>query len=125
MAKHPVRYFNGKEVRAVWDNKQSLWWYSAVDFIDILVEPNSPRRYWYNVKTRNPELSPFCRQLKLYADDGKKYLSDVINEKGVRLLLTLIPSKYNKRILNWISGLLDLPSMSRANERPMTCIKPI
>ena len=107
MIKHSIRFFNNKEVRAVWDNEQSLWWYSAVDFIDILVEPNSPRRYWNNVKARNPELSPFCGQLKLYADDGKKYLSDVINEKGVRLLLTLIPSKYKKQILNWISGLLD------------------
>ena len=80
MIKHSIRYFNKKEVRAVWDNEQSMWWYSAVDFINILVEPNSPRRYWNNVKVRNPELSPFCGQLKLYADDGKKYVSDVINE---------------------------------------------
>lgn len=107
MIKHSTRYFNHQEVRAVWDNEQSLWWYSAVDFIHILVEPNSPRRYWNNVKARNPELSPFCRQLKLYADDGKKYVSDVINERGVRLLLTIIPSRYKKQILNWVSGLLD------------------
>ena len=37
------------------------------------------------------KLSSFCEQLKLYADDGKKYLSDVINESGARLLLTIIP----------------------------------
>ena len=107
MIKHSIRYFNNKPVRAVWDNDNSLWWYSAVDFIAILVEPNSPRRYWNNVKVRNPELSPFCGQLKLYADDGKKYLSDVINEEGVRLLLTIIPSKYKKVIQDWIKGLLD------------------
>ena len=107
MIKHSIRYFNGKEVRAVWDNEQSMWWYSAVDFINILVEPNSPRRYWNNVKVRNPELSSFCGQLKLYANDGKKYNSDVINESGVRLLLTIIPSKYKKQILEWINGLLD------------------
>lgn len=107
MIKYPIRCFNNKEVRAVWDNEQSMWWYSAVDFINVLVEPNSPRRYWNNVKVRNPELSPFCRQLKLYADDGKKYVSDVINESGVRLLLTIIPSKYKKQILDWIAGLLD------------------
>ena len=29
--------FNNKTVRAVWDNEQSMWWYSAVDFINILV----------------------------------------------------------------------------------------
>ena len=107
MIKHSIRYFNNKPVRAVWDNDNCLWWYSAVDFISILVEPNSPRRYWNNVKVRNPELSPFCGQLKLYADDGKKYLSDVINEEGVRLLLTIIPSKYKKAIQDWIKGLLD------------------
>ena len=107
MIKHSIRYFNNKPVRAVWDNDNSLWWYSAVDFINILVEPNSPRRYWNNVKVRNLELSPFCGQLKLYADDGKKYLSDVINEEGVRLLLTIIPSKYKKAIQDWIIGLLD------------------
>ena len=107
MIKHSIRYFNNKPVRAVWDNDNSLWWYSAVDFIEILVEPNSSRRYWNNVKVRNPELSPFCGQMKMYADDGKKYLSDVINEEGVRLLLTIIPSKYKKAIQDWIKGLLD------------------
>ena len=107
MIKHSIRYFNNKPVRAVWDNDNSMWWYSAVDFISILVDPNSPRRYWNNVKVRNSELSPFCGQLKLFADDGKKYLSDVINEEGVRLLLTIIPTKYKKGILDWIKGLLD------------------
>ena len=107
MIKHSIRYFNNKPIRAVWDNENSLWWYSAVDFIEVLVEPNSPRRYWNNVKVRNPELSPFCGQLKLYAVDDKKYLSDVISEEGVRLLLTIIPSKYKKAIQDWIKGLLD------------------
>ena len=107
MIKHSIRYFNNKPVRAVWDYDKSIWWYSAVDFINILVEPHSPRRYWNNVKVRNPELSSFCGQLKLYADDGKKYLSDVINESGVRLLLTIIPSKYKKQIQDWISGMID------------------
>ena len=106
MIKRSTRYFNSKPVRAVWDNDNFLWWYSAVDFIAILVEPHSPRRYWNNVKVRNPELSPFCGQLKLFAEDGKKYLSDVINEEGVRLLLTIIPSKYKKAIQDWIMGLL-------------------
>lgn len=107
MIKHSIRYFNNKGVRAVWDNDKSMWWYSAVDFIGILVEPNSARRYWNNVKVRNPELSPFCGQLKLIAGDGKKYLSDVINEKGVRLLVTIIPSKYKKQIQDWLQGMLN------------------
>lgn len=107
MIKYSVRYFNNKQIRAVWDSNKAIWWYSAVDFIAALTDPNSPRRYWNNVKVRNSELSPFCGQLKLYADDGKKYLSDVINEEGVRLLITIIPSKYKKEINDWIKGMLD------------------
>ncbi len=107
MIKHSIRYFYNQEIRAVWDNEKSIWWYSAIDFIKVLTDPNSPRRYWNNVKVRNPELSQFCGQLKLYASDGKKYLSDVINENGVKLLLTIIPSKYKKQIQDWIQGMLD------------------
>lgn len=107
MIKHSIRYFNNKQVRAVWDNDNSIWWYSAVDFIEAIIEPNSSRRYWNNVKARNPELSPFCGQLKLYANDGKKYKTDVINEEGVRLLLSIIPSKYKKEIGNWIKGMFS------------------
>lgn len=107
MIKHSIRSFNNKQIRAVWDNEKSIWWYSAVDFIAVLTNPNSPRRYWNNIKVRNPELSSFCGQLKLYAEDNKKYLSDVINESGVRLLLSIIPSKYKKEIQDWMSGMLD------------------
>lgn len=52
-------------------------------------------------------MSSFCGQLKLYAKDNKKYISDVINEEGVRLLLTIIPSKYKKQIQDRIQGMLD------------------
>jgi len=107
MIKHSIRFFNNQQIRAVWDNKKSMWWYSAVDFIAVLTDPNSPRRYWNNVKVRNPELSSFCGQLKLSAEDNKKYISDVINENGVRLLLTIIPSKYKKEIRDWTNGMLD------------------
>ena len=48
-----------------------------------------------------------CRRLKIYANDGKKYLSDVIDEDGFRVLLTLVPSKYKNEVSDWIKGLLD------------------
>ena len=31
----------------------------------------------------------------------------MINESGVRVLLTIIPSKYRKQVQDWISGMLD------------------
>ena len=107
MIKYSIRYFNNKEVRAVFDITQSKWWYSAVDVISIITNPNSPRRYWNNIKKRNQELSSFCGQLKLYSKDGKKYLSDVIDESGIKVLCTIVPTKYKNSIQDWLKGLLD------------------
>lgn len=107
MIKYSTRSFNDKQIRAIWDERKAIWQYSAVDFIAVLINPHSPRRYWNNVKVRNPQLLEFCSQAKLYASDNKKYLTDVIDENGVRLLLTIIPSKYKKEIQDWLKGMLD------------------
>jgi cell filamentation protein len=107
MIKHSTRYFKKQPVRAIWEKNQAQWWYSAVDLTRILLDSKEPRKYWNIFKDRNPELSSFCRQLKLYALDGKKYASDVINEGGTRLFLTLISNKHKKDVLNWLNGMMD------------------
>jgi cell filamentation protein len=119
MIKHSTRYFKKEPVRAIWDKDQTQWWYSAVDLTRILLDSKEPRKYWNILKLRNPELSSFCRQLKLYASDGKKYASDVINEDGIRLLMTLISSKHKKDVMDWFYGKmnpLDQQSKQKAYE---------
>lgn len=49
----------------------------------------------------------FCRQLKLTAVDGKKYETDTLNEKGIRKLVLIIPSKNRVALQNWLNGLYD------------------
>ena len=47
------------------------------------------------------QVSTICGQLKLYADDGKKYLADVVDETGTKkliLLLTGVLSKSKKEL---------------------------
>lgn len=36
MDKISIRFFDNREVRAIWDDTQSKWWYSVVDVITIL-----------------------------------------------------------------------------------------
>ena len=107
MIKHSIRYFIDKKVRAIWDETHFEWWYSAVDVVYAITDSSNPRIYWNALKRRNPQLSSFCTQLKLYADDGKRYLSDVINEEGISRLAFIIPSKNNLPFQNWIKGSLD------------------
>ena len=107
MIKYSVRSFINKNIRAIWDDDNSKWWYSAVDVLFALTNSTNPRIYWNAIKRRHPELNTFCRQLKLYADDGKKYLSDVLDESGVKKLGLILPSKNNSEFQKWLEGNLN------------------
>ena len=107
MIKHSVRYFLNNKIRAVWDNERHMWWYSATDVVFVIADSSNPRIYWNALKRRHPELSSFCRQLKLYADDGKQYVSDVINENGINKLRFIIHTSKNPEFEKWINGSLD------------------
>lgn len=107
MVKHSIRYFLDKKVRAIWDEENSKWWYSAVDIVSVVTDSNNPRIYWNALKRRHPEMNTFCRQLKIYADDNKQYLSDAINENGIYKLRFIVRSSINPKFESWINGSLD------------------
>ena len=104
MLKTSIRFFDNVAVRSVWDEDTSRWWLCAVDIIEALSLSTAPRKYWNTLKNRNNQLSSICRQLKLTAKDGKKYLTDVINDDGLNLLITILPSKKSNLFLKWIQS---------------------
>ena len=107
MIKHSIRSFLNKPVRAIWDDENDKGWYSATDVVFALTDSKNPRIYWNAIKRRNNELNTFCRQLKLYSDDGKKYLNDVIDEIGIKKLGLILRSKNNNEFQKWLEGGLD------------------
>lgn len=107
MIKHSIRYFLNKPIRAVWDDDLSKWWYSATDVVFALTYSSNPRIYWSAIKRRNPELIKFCKQLKLFSDDGKKYLNDVVDESGIKKLGRILRSKNNLEFEKWLDGSFD------------------
>ena len=102
MIKTSIRFFDNVPVRSVWNEENSRWWLCAVDIIEALSLSNSPRIYWATIKRRNPELIAICKQLKLTAKDGKKYLTDVIDDDGLNLLIAILPSKKSSVFLKWV-----------------------
>ena len=115
--KTSIRFFNGVAVRSVWDEENAKWWSSAVDIINALTISKNPRPYWNMLKKRNSELSLICRQLKLTAADGKKYLTDVLDEDGINTLLAFLPRRNNNAFLKWVKGMgnsLDEKSKEKA-----------
>ena len=102
MIKTSIRFFDDVPVRAVWNEETSKWWFCAVDIAEALTNTKNPRIYWAQFKRRNPELITICKQLKLPARDGKTYLTDVIDDSGVNMVLALIPSKKSMVFLKWM-----------------------
>lgn len=37
MNKISIRFFDDREVRAIWDEENSKWWYSVLDIVGVLM----------------------------------------------------------------------------------------
>ena len=54
-AKISIRFFNDREVRAVWDEENAKWWFSVLDIVAVLTDQNDyvkTRNYWKYLKTK-------------------------------------------------------------------------
>ena len=81
-----IRFFNDREVRAVWDDENGKWWFSVVDVIAAVNRQDDytkNRNYWKYLKTKlskeTPELVSRTNQLKLTAPDGKRRATESWN----------------------------------------------
>ena len=105
--KEPIRLFEERKVRAIWDDEQEEWYFSIVDVISILTDSPNPRKYWSVLKTRlkreGSELTTNCSQLKMQAADGKKYLTDVANTEQLFRLIQSVPSPKAEPFKLWIA----------------------
>ena len=106
--KKSIRFFNDREVRAVWDDERNKWWFSVLDIIAAINEQDDyqkTRNYWKYLKTKlrkeNSQLVSATNQLKLKASDGKSYKTDTFDAEGVTLLAKHINNTKATNFLDW------------------------
>ena len=99
MTKISIRFYNDREVRAIWDEEKSKWWFSVLDIVGVLNDQNDyqkNRNYWKYLKTKlrkeQSQLVSATNQLKLLAADGKRYATDTLDYDGVLLLAKSFPN---------------------------------
>ena len=107
-AKLSIRFFNDREVRAVWDEANSKWRFSVVDVVGILNdEPDYTKagNYWRWLKRKllkeNIEFVSATHRLKLMAADGKKYLTDTLDSESIIELAKNFPNNRAIKFLDW------------------------
>jgi cell filamentation protein len=89
-AKISIRFFDDREVRALWDELNNKWWFSVLDIVAVLTDQNDynkTRNYWKYLKAKlkkeKSEVVSGTTQLKLLAPDGKKRLTDILDYSGI------------------------------------------
>lgn len=106
-----IRFFNDREVRAVWDEAGAKWWFSVLDIVGVLNAQDDyakNRNYWKYLKTRlrndGNKVVSATNQLKLLAPDGKRRLTDVLDNAGVIALAKSFPNNKASRFIEWFTN---------------------
>ena len=106
-----IRFFDDREVRAVWDEVNAKWWFSVLDIVAVLTNQDDyskVRNYWKYLKAKlrkeKSELVSSTTQLKLVASDGKRYLTDMLDNNGIISLGKQFPAKNANRFIEWFTN---------------------
>ena len=124
MSKISIRFFDDREVRAIWDEGNSKWWYSVLDIVGVLNAQDDytkNRNYWKYLKgilkKSGSQLVSATNQLKLKAADGKSYNTDVLDATGVVELAKNMPNNKASRFIEWFTygeDPIDVKSKAKA-----------
>lgn len=105
-----IRFFDDREVRALWDEAQAKWWFSVLDIVAVLTNQDDyskTRNYWKYLKAKlkkeGSQVVSATTHLKLLAPDGKKRLSDMLDYKGIIALGKTFPGTKANRFIEWFT----------------------
>ena len=103
-----IRFFNNREVRAIWDEEDSKWYFHVIDIVSILNNQDDytkANNYWRwlkrKLKQENPQLVSATHGFKFRAADGKMRLSDTLDSSGVIELAKNFPNQKAAKFLDW------------------------
>ena len=106
--KKSIRFYNNHEVRAIWCDEESKWYFSATDVVRAINdEPDYVKagNYWRwlkkKLKADGVQLVSDTHDFKFEAPDGKQRKADVLDMDGVRLLAKYYPNKHVNDFLDW------------------------
>ena len=108
MSKFSIRFYNDREVRAVWDEATSKWWFSATDIVRAINDEEDytkARNYWKYLKGKMAkdgiQLVSVTNHFKFMAPDGKLRAADALDSEAVQTLAKHYPNNRANAFLDW------------------------
>lgn len=109
-SKKSIRFFNDREVRAVWDDERNCWWFSAIDIVRAINDEDNYAKasnYWRWLKRKlsgaGIQVVSGTHDFKFEAPDGKMRKADVLDSAGVNLLVKYYPNNRAMAFLDWFT----------------------
>ena len=109
-SKKSIRFFNDREVRAIWDEEHNKWWFSATDIVRAINDEDDYkkcRNYWKYLKGKmakdGVELVSITNHFKFQAPDGKQRAADALDAEGVQTLAKHYPNNRAHAFLDWFT----------------------
>lgn len=109
-SKKSIRFFNDREVRAVWDDERNCWWFSAIDIVRAINDEDDyvkASNYWRWLKRKlsgaGIQVVSGTHDFKFEAPDGKMRKADVLDSAGVNLLVKYYPNNRAMAFLDWFT----------------------
>ena len=126
MNKISIRFYNDRAVRAVWDDENSKWWFSAIDVVSAINGEDDyvkAGNYWRwlkrKLKSEAVQLVSVTHEFKFEAPDGKKRASDALDSRAIQTLTKHYPANRAAGFLDWFTysdNTIDGKSKKRAYE---------
>ena len=108
MSKKSIRFFNDREVRAVWDEEHNKWWFSATDIVRAINDEDDYTKagnYWRWLKKKlaneGIQLVSVTHDFKFQAPDGKQRAADALDADCVQTLAKNYPNNRARKFLDW------------------------
>lgn len=109
-SKKSIRFFGDREVRAVWDEEHSKWWFSATDIVRAINNEEDyvkAGNYWRWLKkklnTEGVQLVSVTHVFKFLAPDGKQRTADALDAECVQTLAKHYPNNRAHAFLDWFT----------------------
>ena len=97
-------------MRAIWDEKNSKWWFSAIDIIRAINDEKDyvkAGNYWRWLKKKlsaeRIQLVSVTHDFKFEAPDGKKRAADALDNECVQILAKHYPNNKANAFLDWFT----------------------
>ena len=108
--KKSIRFFNDREVRAIWDEEHNKWWFSATDIVRAINDEEDYVRAgnywrWLKKKLTKEGVQPVSatHEFRFLAPDGKMRKADVLDAEGVQVLARHYPNNRATAFLDWFT----------------------